>query len=142
MSAELPVIAPMKTINNAKPKMKMTVEHILLLPELCPASKNPKAGSTLTLTYEAGDKLLELFSLDKHINSYIGHPIVRDMEYFAQTIAQTAADTLNNTVTATAELSYNMINQRQRVVVVAEPNPEAVGGNTDLDDSVPHGYGE
>ncbi|PID61147.1 MAG: hypothetical protein CR974_04405 [Gammaproteobacteria bacterium] len=115
------IIPALATIDNAKPNMHMEVEHVLLLPELCPASKNPKSGSTLTLRYLAGDKLLELFSLDKHIAAYIGHPIVRDMEFFTQTIAQTAADALDNEIIATAELDYNLIAQRQRIVVTAVP---------------------
>ncbi|MBV7433984.1 hypothetical protein KRX19_03005 [Cardiobacteriaceae bacterium TAE3-ERU3] len=98
----------------------MSIEHVLLLPELCPASKNPKQGSTLTLQYDAGAQLLELFSLDKYINAYIGHPIVRDMEFFTQTVAQDAADALGCEVSATAELAYNMIAQRQRIVVIAQ----------------------
>ncbi|SUO94371.1 hypothetical protein [Suttonella ornithocola] len=117
----LPKIFPMQTIDNAKPHLKMVVEHILLLPELCPASRNPQSGSTLTLSYNAREKLLELFSLDKHIQSYIAHPIVRDMEYFTQTIAQSAANILQNAVTATAELQYNRLAQRQKIIVYATP---------------------
>lgn len=115
------MIPPLKTIANAKPQMQMVIEHVLLLPELCPASKNPQQGSTLTLGYDAGAQLLELFSLDKYIAAYIGHPIVRDMEYFTQVVVQDAANVLGCVVTATAELSYNMIAQRQRIVVTAVP---------------------
>ncbi|MBS9777534.1 MAG: hypothetical protein KGV50_02110 [Gammaproteobacteria bacterium] len=111
----------MTVIDNAKPNMKMVVEHIVMLPELCAVSKNPKPGSSLTIKYNAGEKLLELFSLDKHINAYIGHPVVRDMEYFAQTIAQTAANALHHEVTVIADLSFNMISQGQKVTVIAEP---------------------
>lgn len=121
----LPTIAPIKVIDNAKPDMDMVVEHILLLPELCPFSKNPKMGSMITLEYEAGAKLLELFSLDKHIASYIGHPIVRDMEFFVQTIAQNAADVLQIPVKAVAELEYNQIRQKQRISVKALPSSVA-----------------
>ncbi len=120
-----PDIPALEVIDNAKPAMKMTVEHTVLLPELCPYSKNPKPGSSLTIEYEAGDKLLELFSLDKHILAYIGHPVVRDMEFFAQTIAQSCADSLQQAVKVVAELDYNMINQRQRISVWAEPLTES-----------------
>ncbi len=119
--SDIPDIPDIAVIDNAKPAMTMTVEHILLLPELCYASKNPKPGSTLTIKYDAGEKLLELFSLDKHINAYIGHPIVRDMEFFTQTIAQSCADKLQQSVTVVAELDYNMIAQRQRITVLAVP---------------------
>lgn len=39
------------------------------------------------LTYMADEKLLALFRRDKHINGYIGHLVVCEMEYFVQTIA-------------------------------------------------------
>ncbi len=115
------IIAPMKVIDNPNSQMDTEVEHILYLPELCPASKNPKQGSFITLRYKNSAKFLELFSLDKHIDSYIGHTIVRDMEYFVQTITQTAADTLGETVTANAEIDYNFIRQRQKITVTAIP---------------------
>lgn len=117
-----PSIPPLKTIANAKPDMQMTLEHILHLPELCPASKNPKPGSTMTLSYQAGAQILELFSLDQYIAAFRGHPIVRDMEYFTQVVAQDAADTLGHQVSVHAELSYNMINQQQRISVLAKPS--------------------
>ncbi|MBR0573786.1 MULTISPECIES: hypothetical protein [Pasteurellaceae] len=115
-------ISPMNVIDNPNPKMDTEVEHILYLPELCPASKNPKQGSFITLRYKNSNHFLELFSLDKHIDSYIGHTIVRDMEYFVQTIAQAAADVLKETVTASAKIDYNLIRQCQKIYVVAKPS--------------------
>lgn len=78
-----------------------------------------EASLLLLLQYNA-TQLLNLFSLDKYINAYIVHQIVRDMEFFTQTVAQDAADALGCEVTATAELAYNMIAQRHRIVVIAQ----------------------
>lgn len=116
-----PDAAQLKTIPNAKPHLHMVVEHVLHLPELCPVSHNPAPGSTLTLRYVAGTRLLELFSLDAYIDALIGHPVVRDIEFFVQTVAQDAANAAGVEVTATAEVRLNGLRQKQRVMVVAGP---------------------
>ncbi|GAA5534901.1 hypothetical protein [Deinococcus aluminii] len=111
----------LKTIPNARPHLPTVVEHVLHLPELCPASHNPAPGSTLTLRYVAGERLLELFSLDTYIDAFVGHPVVRDMEFFVQTVAQDAANAAGVEVTATADVRLNLVRQGQRVTVVAVP---------------------
>lgn len=111
----------LKTIANARPGLPTVVEHILHLPELCPASHNPAPGSTLTLRYAAGERLLELFSLDTYIDAFVAHPVVRDMELFVQTVAQDAANAAGVEVTATADVRLNRVRQGQRVTVVAAP---------------------
>ncbi len=109
----------LKVIANARPDLQTDTEHVLHLPELCPMTHNPKPGSTLTLKYRAGANLLELFSLDAYIDAFVGHPVVRDMEFFVQTVAEDAANALGLEVTALAEVSYNRLRQGQRIVVVA-----------------------
>jgi 7-cyano-7-deazaguanine reductase len=109
------------TIANAKPGLHTVVEHVLYLPELCPASRNPAPGSTLTLRYVAGERLLELFSLDRYIDAFLAHPVVRDIELFVQTAAQDAANAAGVEVTATAEVRLNGLRQGQRVTVMAVP---------------------
>lgn len=108
-------------IQNMRPDLTTEVEHCLYLPELCPATRNPKAGSTLTLRYSAGDKLLELFSLERYIDAFVGHKRVRDMEFFVQTAAQDAANALQTEVSACAALEYRQLRQGQRIVVRARP---------------------
>lgn len=111
----------LKTMANARPDVDTVVEHVLFLPELCPATLNPKPGSTLTLRYQAGELLLELFSLDTYIDAFIGHPVVRDMEFFVQTVALDAASALGGEVTAVADVTFNRLRQGQRITVRATP---------------------
>ncbi|WP_102127297.1 hypothetical protein [Deinococcus planocerae] len=111
----------LKTIANARPGLPTVVEHVLHLPELCPATHNPAPGSTLTLRYEAGERLLELFSLDAYVDAFVGHPVVRDMEFFVQTVAQDSADALGAEVTASADVRFKALRQEQRVTVLARP---------------------
>lgn len=111
----------LKTIANARPDVDTLVEHVLFLPELCPATLNPKPGSTLTLRYQAGELLLELFSLDTYIDAFIGHTVVRDMEFFVQTVALDAAHALGGEVTAVADVTFNRLRQGQRITVKATP---------------------
>ena len=111
----------LKTMANARPDVDTVVEHVLFLPELCPATLNPKPGSTLTLRYQAGALLLEFFSLDTYIDAFIGHPVVRDMEFFVQTVALDAASALGGEVTAVADVTFNRLRQGQRITVRATP---------------------
>jgi hypothetical protein len=116
------------TIANARPALDMTVEHVLTLPELCPATQNPKPGSTLPLSYAGGERLLELFSLDTYVDAFIGHPVVRDMEFFVQTVAEDAANALGCPVTARADVTYHRLRQGQRITVRALPTGAADAG--------------
>ncbi len=113
--------ALLRTIANARPGLHTVVEHVLHLPELCPASKNPAPGSTLTLRYVPGERLLELFSLDSYVDAFVAHPVVRDMELFVQTVAQDASNDAGVEVTASADVRLNRVRQGQRVTVVAGP---------------------
>ncbi|MPY67859.1 hypothetical protein F8S09_14410 [Deinococcus sp. SDU3-2] len=117
----------LRTIANAHPELPTTVEHVLELPELCPRTRNPAPGSTLTLRYAAGERLLELFSLDHYIDAFMGHTVVRDMEVFVQVAAQDAANAAGVPVTASADVGLVGLRQRQRVTVVAHPEPQMEG---------------
>ncbi|MDO4246442.1 MAG: hypothetical protein Q4C89_10495 [Deinococcus sp.] len=113
----------LRAIANARPDMETDVEHVLHLPELCPMTKNPKPGSTLTLRYRAQAQLLELFSLDAYIDGFVGHPVVRDMEFFVQTVAEDAAHLLGHEVEAVADVQFNRLRQGQRIRAVGRPAP-------------------
>lgn len=117
----------LRTIANAHPELPTVVEHVLELPELCPKTRNPAPGSTLTLRYAAAGRLLELFSLDRYVDAFVGHTVVRDMEVFVQVTAQDAANAAGVTVTATADVGLVGLRQRQRVTVVARPEPQMEG---------------
>ena len=113
--------ARLKTIANPHPGLVTAVEHVLHLPELCPATRNPKRGSTLTLRYGAGERFLELFSLDAYMAGFVGHTVVRDMELLVQTVALHAADAAGVAVTVQADLRYRRLRQDQRIAVTAQP---------------------
>lgn len=108
---------PLKTIGNARPSLRMRVEHVILLPILCPVSQNPAMGSTLTIAYQADERLLELFALEAYIAAYHGHNIVRDMEFFVQAVGEECATALGHEVHACGEIIYTGLAQRQKISV-------------------------
>lgn len=108
---------PLKTIANARQQLHSEIEHIIDLPVLCPHSQNPLAGSTLSLRYTAGERILELFALDAYIKAYIGHTLVRDMEFFVQVIAQECARVLQVPVQGVGQIRYNGLAMAQVVRV-------------------------
>ncbi|MFC0179663.1 hypothetical protein [Thorsellia kenyensis] len=115
-----------KTITNPHPEISMIQTHIVDLPILCPKSQNPMQGSTLKITYDAKSYLLELFALDKYIKGFIGHQVVRDIEYFVQVVAMDCAKALANEVTVEADIILNTappygLSQKQHIVIKASP---------------------
>ncbi|WP_253583228.1 hypothetical protein [Deinococcus sp. HSC-46F16] len=127
----------LRTIANAHPDLPTVVEHVLELPELCPKTRNPAPGSTLTLRYAAAERLLELFSLDRYMDAFVGHTVVRDMEVFVQVAAQDAANAAGVTVTATADVGLVGLRQRQRVTVVARSQGSAEQGQMEGEGETP-----
>ena len=113
------VAAPLKTIANERPDLHTQIEHIIDLPILCLRSQNPAAGSTLRIAYTPTERILELFALDAYIKAYIGHTIVRDMEYFVQTIADECAGVLQVPVECVGQIRYNGLSMGQTIRVQA-----------------------
>ncbi|MBP6115631.1 MAG: hypothetical protein KBC57_11060 [Neisseriaceae bacterium] len=113
---------PLKTINNPNPHMHSEQTHIMTLPELCPASHNPGPGSTMSIRYQANDRFLELFSLEAYFKGYIGHPIVRDIEYLTQEVAKDCAQALGLSVTVTAHIYLAGLAQQQ-ILTTTAPKP-------------------
>ena len=66
----------------------------MLVPALCPKTGNPIAGSKLTITYEPGEKLLEVYSLNEYVASFIGSKEVRDLELLTQVVARDCREAL------------------------------------------------
>jgi 7-cyano-7-deazaguanine reductase len=116
-----PIRPPIVLIPNQYPSMSMHITHRIHLPMLCLRSRNPKSSSTLDLTYQANENILELFALEAYIQSYVADPVVRDMEYFVQTVAITIADTLRIPVTACAHIDYEGLAQSQIIQCIANP---------------------
>lgn len=98
----------LQTVDNQNPDLPMAQRHLVQLPAMCPATSNPQPGSTLTVTYLPGGKLLELYSLTEYVQSFVGHPTVRDIEYFAQTLAQDCADALGVAVNVRTHFILNL----------------------------------
>lgn len=78
----------LKTIDNPKISKLTKQSHEVNIPALCPKTGNPVAGSTFTITYTPKDKLLELYSINEYIASFIGSNEVRDLELFAQVVVR------------------------------------------------------
>lgn len=97
-----------QTFDNQRPDIPMVQRHIVSVPALCPATGNPQHGSSLTVTYIPKARLLELYALTEYVHSFIGHKTVRDIEYFAQTLAQSCADALGVPVCVRAHFVLNI----------------------------------
>ncbi|MBI1881888.1 MAG: hypothetical protein HYR94_27250 [Chloroflexi bacterium] len=115
--------AVIQTVDNQNPAIYMVQRHIVSIPALCPVTGNPQRGSTLTVTYIPGDKLLELYSLTEYVHSFIGHKTVRDIEHFAQTLAQCCADALGVSVCVRA---YFVLNIDQVVKLRIKSTPRSL----------------
>ena len=110
----------LQTVSNQNPHMQMVQRHLVNVPSLCPATGNPQPGSTLSVTYIPRSKLLELYSLTAYVHSFVGHETVRDIEYFAQTLAQDCADVLGVAVTVRANFVLD-IDQVVKLRIKAAP---------------------
>ena len=78
----------LKTIANPTIAKIRKQTHEVAVPALCPRTENPIAGSTLTISYMPGETLLEVYSLNEYIASFIGSNEVRDLELLTQVVAR------------------------------------------------------
>jgi NADPH-dependent 7-cyano-7-deazaguanine reductase QueF len=96
-------------------------EHTLDLPACCPVSQNPWPGSSVTIRYTPVDVFLEVASLKRYIDSYVGGKgSVRSMEGMIQAIAQDCADVVRAEVEAVARL-HIAPEQQMTLACVAKP---------------------
>ena len=98
----------LKTIDN--PKISKLTKQIneVQVPPLCPKTGNPIAGSTLTVTYIPNEELLEFYSLNEYVASFIGSPEVRDLELFTQVVARDCHEVLGVKVYVTGKFILNI----------------------------------
>ena len=82
--------------------------HEVEVPPLCPKTNNPIKGSTLTITYVPEDELLELYSLNQYMASFIGSNEVRDLELFTQVVARDCHEKLGVKVRVTCKFILNI----------------------------------
>lgn len=80
---------------NTQPDTALLQWHYLPLPACCPVSGNPQADSFLMLCYTPKACFLEVYSLRKFIDSFVGgREGIRDMEGMIQVIASDCAKAL------------------------------------------------
>jgi 7-cyano-7-deazaguanine reductase len=78
------------------------------VPPLCPKTGNPIAGSTLTITYIPKEELLEFYSLNEYVASFIGSNEVRDLELFTQVVARDCREVLGVKVSVIGKFILNI----------------------------------
>jgi 7-cyano-7-deazaguanine reductase len=98
----------LKTIKNPNiAKLTKQINEVQVLP-LCPKTGNPIAGSTLTITYIPNEELLEFYSLNEYIASFIGSQEVRDLELFTQVVARDCHEVLGVKVSVVGKFILNI----------------------------------
>lgn len=98
----------LKTIDNPKiSKLKKQI-HEVEIPPLCPKTNNPIQGSTLTITYVPKERLLELYSLNEYVASFIGSKEVRDLELLTQVVARDCHEALGVEVSVIGKFILNI----------------------------------
>ncbi len=98
----------LKTIKN--PNISKLIKQIneVQVPPLCPKTGNPIVGSTLTIIYIPNEELLEFYSLNEYIASFIGSQEVRDLELFTQVVARDCHEALGVKVSVTGKFILNI----------------------------------
>lgn len=98
----------LKTIDNPKIARLTKQTHEVQVPSLCPRTENPIQGSTLMISYTPDQKLLEIYSLNEYIASFIGSQEVRDLELLTQVIARDCHEILSVQVFVTGKYILNV----------------------------------
>src|SRR5262245_54665563 len=98
----------LKTIDNPTISKLTKQTHEVNIPSLCPKTGNPIAGSTFTITYIPSEKLLEVYSLNEYIASFIGSNEVRDIELLTQVVARDCHEILGVHVSVTGKFVLNI----------------------------------
>ena len=98
----------LKTIANPTISKIRKQIHEVAVPPLCPRTENPIAGSTLTVSYIPDEKLLEVYSLNEYIASFIGSNEVRDLELLTQVVARDCQNALGVNVLVIGKYILNI----------------------------------
>ena len=83
--------------------------HIVPLPQMCPVSGNPQAGSYIAVRYVDSGLFLEVYAIERYLLHYVGGWMrdglhIRDMEQTIDTIAKDCARAVKVPVTVRARL--------------------------------------
>lgn len=97
-------------------------QHTIPLPKCCPVSGNPQPGSRIEIRYRAQKTFLEVYSLKKYIDTFVGgHPDgVRDMEGMIQQIAADCCHVLHVYVRVDAHIVLQH-GDTMRIIAKARP---------------------
>ncbi len=98
----------LKTIDNPKISNLTKQTHEVDVPSLCPKTGNPITGSTLTISYVPDQKLLEIYSLNEYVASFIGSQEVRDLELLTQVVARDCYNVLGVQVSVIGKYILNV----------------------------------
>lgn len=98
----------LKTIDKPKIANLIKQTHEVEVPSLCPRTENPIKGSTLTISYVPDQKLLEIYSLNDYVASFIGSQEVRDLELLTQVIARDCHEVLGVQVSVIGKYKLNV----------------------------------
>jgi 7-cyano-7-deazaguanine reductase len=98
----------LKTIKNPNISKLTKQVNEVQVPPLCPKTGNPITGSKLTITYVPNEELLEFYSLNEYIASFIGSQEVRDLELFTQVVARDCHEGLGVKVSVTGKFILNI----------------------------------
>ena len=98
----------LQTIDNPKISRLTKEAHEVQVPTLCPRTGNPITGSTLTITYAPADRLLEVYSLNEYVASFIGSKDVRDLELLTQVVTRDCREALGVKVSVVGKYVLNI----------------------------------
>jgi 7-cyano-7-deazaguanine reductase len=98
----------LKTIDNPRISKLTKQTHEVEVASLCPKTGNPITGSTLTISYSPDRKLLEIYSLNEYVASFIGSNEVRDLELLTQIVARDCHDALHVQVSVVGRYILNV----------------------------------
>ena len=98
----------LNTIDNPKISKLIKQIHEVDVPPLCPKTGNPITGSILTIAYKPDQKLLEIYSLNEYVASFIGSNEVRDLELLTQVVARDCHEVLGVPVSVIGRYVLNI----------------------------------
>ncbi len=98
----------LKTIANPKISKISKQVHEVDVPPLCPKTANPISGSTLTISYVPDERLLEVYSLNDYVASFIESNEVRDLELLTQVVAHDCHSVLGVHVSVIGKFILNI----------------------------------
>jgi NADPH-dependent 7-cyano-7-deazaguanine reductase QueF len=76
----------LNTIKNTHPEIKTTITLRTPFVSACPHSGEPQAGSTISVTYQPNENLIELHSIEKYLKALSGGSDALDLETVVQLV--------------------------------------------------------